>query len=334
MTVARLVPLLALAAVAALQPQALARDGGEADETAAPVSGWRVGPAMAENGSFAYCFAESRFDNGQSLVIARSPRGEINIGLGMPAAHLTRGAAGPMTVRIDDGFRRDLPTVAADADMLVIHAGADRKLVEALTHGNILSIRGPRDTVAFELKGTGKTMHDLESCVADARSGKPAPPLGSVPGSSLQLPPVLKRLLAEAGFKTVGLMAAAAAPPGLGPVDYLWKAGAVTAGMAEFHPETGGTLRDLSDAALDRLRPHCGKTFTVRETDSDNLPGGSFRAVAVTCATGSGTSHVAYLFELGRGGLFKQFFFSAPDADAATRDRDAIAGVLKQAESR
>lgn len=326
-----------LAAAALAVPLAAAARSGDGDpgERAAPLEGWRVGPVVTKDGGFAYCIAESRFDNGQSLVIARSRRDEINIGLGMPAAHLTKGAAWPVTVTVDDDFRRERQAVAADPDMLVIANGTDSRLFEALTHGSLLTIRGPKDTIGFQLKGTNKAMSDLRSCVEQARSGKPAAPLGAVSASSLQLPPVLKQLLAAAGFKKIGLMAASAAPQGLGPADYLWKVESVTAGMAETRSERTRSLSDLADAALDRLRPRCSGGFAVREGESANLLRTSLRSTGVACTDASGaTLHIAFLFELGRGGLFKQFFFQAANADAAARDRDAVADVLKQAESR
>ena len=331
---APVVVVFALLALVA-PPSAAARDrDGEAPEPAAPLGDWRVGPVVTKDGAFAYCIAESRFDNGQSLVIARSRRDELNLGLGMPSAHLTRGAAWPVTVTVDDDFKRERQAVAADPDMLVIANGADSRLFEALTHGSTLSIRGPKDTIVFQLKGTGKAMPDLKSCVEQSRAGKPVAQLGSVAATPLQLPPALKQLLAEAGFKKIGLMAASAAPQGLGPAEYLWQAGEVTAGMTDSRGERGRSLSDLGDAALERLRPRCSRGFTVREGESANLPGGGFRSVSVACTAGSGAaSHIAFLFELGRAGLFKQFFFEAADGAAAARDRDAIAGVLKQAES-
>ena len=178
-------------------------------------------------------------------------------------------------------------------------------------------------------------MPDLENCVEQARSGKPAAPLGAVSASPLQLPPVLKQVLVEAGFKKIGLMAPSAAPRGLGPADYLWKAGNVTAGMAETRSERTRSLTDLADEVLGRLRPRCPEDFTVREGPSTNLLRGLLRTTDITCGAAPGTTtHIAFLFELGRGGLFKQFFFEAADGDAATHDRDAVAEALKQAESR
>ena len=336
MRLVRLIALL-LAACALPQPsQALARADGEgATGAAAPLGDWRVGPVVTKDGAFAYCIAESRFDNGQSLVIARSRQGEINIGLGMPSAHLSKGAAWTVTVAVDDDFKRERQAVAADPDMLVIANGADSRLLDALTHGDKLTIRGPKDTIAFQLKNTNKAMPALKTCVEQARAGRPAAALGAVSASSLQLPPVLKQLLAEAGFKKLGLMTASAAPRGLGPADYLWKVETVTAGMAETRSERNRSLGELADAVLDRLRPRCARDFTVRESESANLPGGSFRSTEVACTTGSGaTSTIAFLFQLGRAGLFKQFFFEAPTAEAAKHDRDAVASVLKQAESR
>ncbi|MEI6560094.1 MAG: hypothetical protein WCO00_16985 [Rhodospirillaceae bacterium] len=332
----RLFAVLATTVALASPLGAAARSGDEKSvEPASPLGDWRIGPVVTKDGAFAYCMAESRFDNGWSLVIARSRQGALNIGLGMAAAHLIKGAAWPVTVIVDGSFKRDRQAVAADPDMLVIANKGDTELFQALVHGDTLAIRGPKDTISFQLRGTNRAMPALRTCVEQARAGKPANPLGSVAAGSLQFPPALKRLLAEAGFKTVGLMAASAAPQGLGPVDFLWKAAEVTAGMAESRTTLGAGLAGLGDAILERLRPRCAGGFTASESDATTLPGGSFRALEVACTTSAGTtSHIAFLFELGRGGLFKQFFFEAADAAAAARDRDMIAGVLKQAESR
>ena len=332
----KLVFRLFVAAVLAVPLSAAARPGDDGEgEPASPLSGWRVGPVATIDGGVLYCVAESRFDNGQSLVIARSRRGEINIGIGAPAAHLTKGAAWPVTVMVDTDFKRDRKAVAADADMLVIANGADSRLVEALTQGGTLTIRGPKDTVAFRLKDTSKAMPDLTTCVDQVVAGKPPAPLGSVASSPRQLPPALKRLLAEAGFRKIGLMAGSAAPQGLGPADYVWKTETVTAGMTEFRPEPGRSLASLGDDALARLRPRCSGHLVAKDIETENLPGGSFRLVDVDCAPASGTgAQIAFLFELGRGGLFKQFFFESASASAAGKDRGAIADVLKQIESR
>ena len=318
-----------------LAAAAAARDDGEGTGScpAAPLGEWRVGPMVTKDGGFAYCIAESRFDNGRSLTIARSRRGEINLGLGMPSAHLTKGDVWPVTLRVDGDYRRERKAVAADPGMLVIGGGSDGRLIDALTHGETLTIRGPSDTLAFRLKGTGTAMAELARCAEQNGGGKPAAPLGSVAASPLQLPPLLKHLLADAGFKTIGLMHAAATPPGLEPPDYLWKAGSVTAGMSEL--ASNRSLPDLAAATLGRLRPHCAKAFTANEGETDTLPHATLRTLDATCTAAGGTTrHLAFLFDLGNGGLLKAFFFQAPTADAASHDRNAVAAVLKQAESR
>ncbi len=332
-------PYLLAAAIGAqflLPPSpALARSESDGSgELAALIGDWRVGPVVTKDGAFAYCIAEGRFDNGQSLVIARSRQGELNIGIAMSAAHLTRGASWPVTLVLGGDFKRQRQAVAADPNMLVVANGADEPLFQALSRDGSLKINGPHDAIGYQLSGTGKAMAGLKDCSERADS-QPAAPLGSVASTPLQLPPALKRLLAEAGFKTIGLMPAAAVPQGLGPADFVWKTDTVVAGMAEFRTEPGQGLSNLSGNALNQLREQrCSQGFSVTEGESANLPRGSFRSVTVACTSSAGIErHIAFLFEFGRTGLYKHFFFEAADPGAAIHDREAIARVLKQAES-
>ncbi len=331
----RYLTLIVAAATLSSPGLALARsDTAEGGEAASPLANWRVGPVVGKDGDFAYCIAESRFDNGHSLVIARSRQGELNIGLGLPSAHLPKGAAWPVSVVVDDSFSRDRQAVAADPDMLVIANGNDTALFEALAHGSTLAIRGPKDTLTFRLTNTNKALPDLKACVDQARAGRAATPLGSITASSLQLPPLLKQLLAEAGFKKIGLKAATTAPRGLGPADYVWTVNGVTAGMAESRNGRSQGLTNLSDTAIERLRDRCARTFRVTEGASVNLPGGTIRVADAECVESAGApTYIAFLFELGRAGTFRSFFFEAATSAAAARDRDAVAGVLKQLES-
>ncbi|MEI6984770.1 MAG: hypothetical protein WCK65_01460 [Rhodospirillaceae bacterium] len=301
-----------------------------------PIGAWTVGPVLGKGGAFAYCFAESRFDNGQSLIIARNIRDETNIGLGLPQARLTKGTAWKVKVVIEGSLAlsRDRQAVAADPDMLAIANGADDKLFEALSHGTTLRVEGPSDTVAFQLNGSNKSLPELRSCVERARAGQPLKPLGRVGDGKPQLPPLLKKLLAEAGFTKIGLMSPSAAPPGYGTVDTLWKIGSVTSGLSETRTEGKQSLSTLADSYLSRLKGRCGSGFQVKDGETLTLTGGSLRSSDVTCRDGSSTMHIALLFNMGRNGLFKSFFHESPDATAVAKNRDAIAEVIKRVEDR
>ncbi|MEI8396228.1 MAG: hypothetical protein WCF85_15950 [Rhodospirillaceae bacterium] len=298
-----------------------------ADEPSAPVGEWRVGPVVTKAGTFAYCVAERRYNNGRTLIIARSPRDEVNIGIGMPGAKLAKGSAWRVKLSVDREVKRDRQAVAADPDLVNIANGSDERLFDALTTGEVFTIEGPSDTIAFQLGGTGKALREMRSCVEQTRSGQPSKPLGRLGESGApQLQPLLARLLAEAGFKKIGVMAPAAAPPGYGPVDALWKVGAVTGGLVETRSERAESLSALSENVLVRLKERCGATYALTGHDPQTLPAGSFRTAEIAC----GKVSLALVFNLGHGGLFKTFFFEAPELAAAIHDRDAIADVLKR----
>jgi hypothetical protein len=295
-------------------------------------SGWRVGPVVNKAGAFVYCIAENRFDNGLGLVFALSPRAELNIGLRLTGAHLAKGDAWKVRLKIDNGLARDRQGVAGGPNMLVIANGADSQLYDALSHGDQLVVESPNDTVAFRLKGTGKALHDLHDCTDHARANPPAKPMARIGDATTpQLPPNMAKLLAAAGFTKIGLLPTSAAPPGHGPTDTLWRVGAVTSGYGETLSQPGQTLSGLADSYLARLKPRCRKDFQVKTVDSENLSGGALRTVDVTCGESGKTTAIALTFDLDRGGLFKVFFHEAPATAAteATKARNSIADLLK-----
>ena len=326
------VAVAVLASVSAIGTAAAAESSDAGDATA-PMGDWRVGPVVNKDGAFIYCIAEARFANSDSLVVGRSPKDEFNLAVGMPEAHLARGTAWPVEVVVDGTVKRERQAVAADPDMLVIANGADNDLFEAITHGTTLAIVGPSDTVRFQLKGTGVAMRELRSCVDRARAGLPITPLGRVGGGGgLQLPPLLKELLNQAGFRKIDLLSPSTTPPGYPTVDTLWRVGSVLSGISTSTRQPGDTLNSLGDAYAARLKAQCGADFQVTWGDIENFPVGSLRTAGMTCRRPSGVAHVALTFDLGRGGLLQVFFHEAPAAEAAAadKDRDAIADVLRR----
>lgn len=302
----------------------------KAGAPAAPAGDWRVGPVMGADGRFIYCLAENGYDNGRALMVTRSSRDEFNIGLGLPGAHLAKGAAWRVKLAVD-GLKRDRQAVVAESGLLSIANGGDDRLYDALIHGEVLTIEGPSDSAAFQLKGVNKALGDLRGCVERARSGQSAKPLGRVGAGKPELPPLLRKLLAEAGFKTVGLPPASATPPGHGQVDNLWRIGPVTSGLGELQSEGAQSLPSLVEEALARLKARCGADAPVTQGRAETLPRGAYRTATVGC----GSTHVSLLFNLGRGGLFQAFFFEAPSRDAAAADkqRDAVLEVLKRVDN-
>jgi hypothetical protein len=325
---------VAVGAVLFLTPSVgFATSASEGDGAGAtpPLGEWRVGPVVNKDGAFVYCIAEARFTNGTSLVIGRSPKDEFNLAVGMPEANLKKGAAWPVQVVVDGSVKRDRQAVAADPDMLVIANGADNDLYEAITHGTELTVVAPSDTIRFQLKGTGTALRDLRSCVERARDGQPVTPLGRLGGSSApQLPPLLKELLNQAGFRKIDLLPLSSVPPGHGNVSTLWRVGPVLSGIATSNKLPGDTLSSLSEAYVARLKPQCGDDFDVKWGEPENLPVASIRTSEIRCQRSSGAVHVALTFDLGRGGLLQVFFHEAPEEEAADKDRDAIAEVLRR----
>ncbi|CAK0751078.1 putative Signal peptide protein [Azospirillaceae bacterium] len=297
---------------------------------------WISGPVVDPKGTFLYCVAESRTTGGQALVLGRSARDELNIAIGMPGAGMTRGQGWPVKVVVDSELRRNRQALAAEPELLVIANGPDQELLEAIGHGQLLTIEGPHDSLAFRLKGSGKAVRDLRACTDNARAGKPGKPLGRIDpaGAPATLPPGVREILAQAGFKKIDLLPLSAAPAGLSPVQAVWRVGPVTAGISETLAAADNTLPTLSEQVANRLRPACGEDFDIRWKEPELLPGAALREAVIGCKPGGKEPlKLALLFYLTRTGLFTTLFHQTParEAAAGSRDHDAVTTVIRKA---
>lgn len=312
--------------------QAAPSDTAPAEELSAE---WASGPVVDQKGKFLYCVAENRTPAGQALVLGRSPNGELNLAIGIPGAGMTRGQGWPVKVSVDGALNRKRQAQAAEPELLVIQNGADEELIDAIAHGKVLTVEGPSDSLAFRLKGSGKAIRDLKKCTDDARAGTVGKPLGRIDAEAAPatLPPGVREILAQAGFKKVDLLPAAAAPAGLAPVQAVWRVGPVTAGISESQAGADTTLPTLSEQMATRLKPGCGDAFEVRWQEPEVLTAAALRKATVRCAPGGKPQRLLLLFYLTRTSIFTAIFHQAAEAEAAAADRDhaAVTAVIRKA---
>ncbi|WP_109153120.1 hypothetical protein [Azospirillum sp. TSO5] len=322
-------------------PPAAGTPGG--DKAAAPpkpegpgelIESWDGGAAKKKDGSFAYCVAEGEFTSGHVLMFARSPKGETNIGIGIPGADLPKGGEWPVTIEVDKKLKRERVAIASQPDMLVVSNGKDEELVNALMGGNELVVSSASDRIAFKLDGTKKVLGDLKTCVD---KGGNVPPIKVAAGRPAEkknrLPEGLDSLLTAAGVHDAELVPMDKVPQERRPADVAWRFGPIVGGIRERAVGEGAKIDELSDSFADAMKQRCEGTPTVSLNPSEQAGAVWLRTGSVDCAMPQGKLHVTLNFLLSQRRLFTVIFHEAgePDVGLADKVRDNLAQVLRRA---
>lgn len=298
--------------------------------------GWEGGAAKDKDGKFAYCVIEGGFTSGHVLMIARSQKGETNIGIGIPGAGLPPGEHWPVTVTVDGKLKRERVAIAPQPDMLVVSNGKDEELVTALMNGKELVVASASDRIAFALKGTKKVLTDLKTCVD---KGGNVPPIKTSTGVKPPVPPQarlpegLAGLLTAAGVHDAELVSMDKVPVDQRPADVAWRFGPIVGGIRERVVAEGATLDDLSGTFAESMKARCEGTGTITLNATEQAGAIALRTGAVDCAMKQGSLHVSLTFLLSRARLFTVLFHEAAESDVALADkvRDNLAQVLRRA---
>ncbi|HSK41349.1 MAG TPA: hypothetical protein VK943_16410 [Arenibaculum sp.] len=295
----------------------------------APTGSWEGGPVSPEaGGAPAYCVTQNQFDNGLVLVIARNPGGETNIALGIPGAELRPGERFALRLSVDGGVVRNLDGVVVDPAMMVIEAGGDAELYEALARGNRFTIQGPNDSTVFQLTGTAKALADLRSCAqrlagTGARDGQAAAPT---------LPAPLRAILARSGLSEIQLMDMSRLPPERRPADFAWRFDDVFGGVRELNAPPDAVFTDLTQSYLDALKESCSGTFEAQAEPPTETGAVRMLEAQALCRMPDRALNVSLLFYLTDTNIFTVFFHEAEDAakPRAVATRDSIAAVIRE----
>ncbi|MCW2237395.1 hypothetical protein [Azospirillum canadense] len=298
--------------------------------------GWEGGPAKDKDGKFAYCAIEGRFDTGHTLMVARNPKGEVNLGIGIPGAELPGGQQWKVKVSVDGKLTRERIAVAPKPDMLVVPNGKDDELYSAMMSGKELVFSSDSDRIVFQLKGTKKILGDLKTCVdksgdvppmsTASNTGKDGKPKGPA------LPAGLSDLLRAAGVRDAQAVALDNIPKDERPADLAWRIGPIMGGIKERVVGDDAKLADLTEAYVEAMKKRCDGTHAATLNPAEEFPGLSLRTGAMDCTLKEGNLHVSLTFFLSSAHLFTVLFHESADADKALADkvRDNLAEVLRK----
>lgn len=311
------------------KPVAKAAPAGPGVAALKPVTGWQGGAVPDKKGAFAYCIAESRYANGMALLIARDGKGDFNIGIGMPGASLPGKGAWQVKLSVDNTLTRDRHGVATQPDLLMIANGQDTQLYDALRKGNTLTIRGPKDEVAFTLTGTDKALSELATCAEHKGDG-----VAKIqPTQQTPLPPSLANILDQAGLKAAKLIDLTHFPPNQRPADYAWVIGNARGGVQEREAPANIDFPTLTTDYVEEVHKRCGAgQFTSSLDAPKTVNHVDIRTGSLECTGSKGATHVALLMYMTPSRLFTVFFHEAAATDKAAADqpRDAILKVVEK----
>ncbi|QCG89491.1 hypothetical protein [Azospirillum sp. TSH100] len=317
-------------------PSASAPAPAKPDGPGELIESWDGGAAKKKDGSFAYCVVEGEFTSGHVLMFARSPKGETNIGIGIPGADLPKGGEWPVTIEVDKKLKRERTAVASQPDMLVVSNGKDEDLVNALMAGNELVVSSASDRIVFKLAGTKKVLADLRTCVD---KGGNVPPIKVAAGRPAEkdrknrLPEGLDSLLTAAGVHDAELVPMDNVPQDRRPADVAWRFGPIVGGIRERAVGEGAKIDELSDSFADAMKQRCEGTPTVTLNQPEQAGSVWLRTGSVDCAMSQGKLHVTLNFLLSQRRLFTVIFHEAGEQDVVLADkvRDNLAQVLRRA---
>ncbi|CAO3409777.1 hypothetical protein [Azospirillum largimobile] len=298
------------------------------------IESWDGGAAKKKDGSFAYCVAEGEFTSGHVLMFARSPKGEMNIGIGIPGADLPKGGEWPVTIEVDRKLKRERVAIASQPDMLVVSNGKDEELVNALMAGSELVVLSASDRIAFKLAGTKKVLGDLKTCVD---KGGNVPPIKVAAGRPAEkknrLPEGLDSLLTAAGVHDAELVPMDKIPQERRPADVAWRFGPIVGGIRERAVGEDAKIDELSGGFADAMKQRCEGTPTVSLNPSEQAGSVWLRTGSVECAMPQGKLYVTLNFLLSQRRLFTVIFHEAAEPDVALADkvRDNLIHVLRRA---
>lgn len=304
---------------------------------AKPKKEWSVGmvkgdPAKGEGDKFAYCMMHAPYDNGLTLAVALSPKGEVNVGVQVPSASFKSTDKFPMTITIDKNIKRERPSIAATPELLLTPLGPDKEVLTGLRKGSVLGMAGPQDTAYFSLKGTSKGLTRLQECV-DAGTGKAKPVAEkktAKSGKAPEFPPGLMQLLQESGFNDIQIVPID--DPSKAPVDFAWRTNGVFGGVRGRPMPADVTIEKMTDMIESGFKNQCKGTFTASMGEIESATGMKLRKGEISCKMEKESIDVALLLYLTDAKVFTMFMHEAPlekKADAI-KARDAVTATIKK----
>ena len=130
-----------------------------------PTEDWSITAVTKDSGGFDYCAAGTRFDNGHALLIARNKAGEVIVLVGLASDKLKTKSVLPTRLTIDGKETRQSSGLVTRPSAMAITMGKDQGFFESLRRGSTLAVDNPELKITVNLRGSGRALADLSTCV-------------------------------------------------------------------------------------------------------------------------------------------------------------------------
>ncbi|HZH25723.1 MAG TPA: hypothetical protein VEY95_00925 [Azospirillaceae bacterium] len=341
--IAAAVGLAAGTAQAQTRPQAI---------TLNPQGDWQVRAFGNQQGQFAHCAAQVQTDNNAAIMVQRRADNETVLILQAQGGGFPTEGQIQAKVDVDGKTTKQLRAVAPQPAALLI-GGVDNELLEAMRRGNRLNIEVGGKSYGLALKGTGKAIGDLRSCVEtqgrslqQAQAGQPAGQQGGQPQQPAQpqrppiaatrpvtiLPPGLIDVLIEAGLQNGVPLPMDGVPRQQRPGDYAWQLGPVVGAIVEVPIPPESNFEAAGQKMMDDLKSGCTADFKPELAATETVGPLQLRTGKFTCATAGGPIHSSLLFYVTPERILTRIMHYVPVGEAAQADRarDAVTKVIRE----
>ncbi|GEO42438.1 hypothetical protein SAE02_65860 [Skermanella aerolata] len=185
-----------------------------------PTEDWSITAVNKDSGGFDYCAAGTRFDNGHALLIARNKAGEVIVLVGLASDKLKTKSVLPTRLTIDGKETRQSSGLVTRPSAMAITMGKDQGFFESLRRGSTLAVDNPELKITVNLRGSGRALADLTTCVdSDGGSVAKVQPAAAPPILPLATPaPASAPTPAQTPAPTPAPMMSATPEPAADPV--------------------------------------------------------------------------------------------------------------------
>jgi hypothetical protein len=174
------------AGLAAQEPNNVAARGTDATQVTKPIYPWKTENHDKENESgkktLSHCSAKNMYDNGILLLIAENTERQRRLALHFPQDKLNVNDTYDLQWQVDRLNPTPIKAIAATPRILAV--AINDAMTMDIARGNMLFLRGPNDTLAFDLRGVYDAIISVQNCLtangADTPTNRGTPPVAPV----------------------------------------------------------------------------------------------------------------------------------------------------------
>jgi hypothetical protein len=318
---------------------------------------FKTGDAAGKDAKvFSHCLTKNMYDNGILLLLAENTKAQRRLALHFPQDKLEASSSYDLQWQVDRQASRPVTAVAATPRILAI--AIDDAMTQQIVRGNMLFLRGPNDTLVFDMVGVGDAIQSLHNCLitngvqtgsvnitgsarpaSDAYSPSavhttaPSPePVTSSAANNLS--PAVIDIFTRAGMKPQNVMVVPMAQRQDKPFDAVWMHDALFIGVRSEAPVPHQALPQIAAHFTDKMQQLCGGEFLAEGGQIEQRGKSYIMPAEVACSpsdTTKGKSTVAALLLALDSTALKIFFIEAPEQQGsqAVQLRDKLQSLIQ-----